>query len=115
MTLCSKSRLFTTECIKIKRLLASLTYYIKLDSDHNEMFCDFMLSVYGPKIYDDYFHLTKYHQNQLNEIKNMLGSISTKCKLSSCNFANRHYRVSDVSSNNINYNLYIEVLDSLHF
>ena len=104
---------YYNKCITIKRLLASLSYYSVLDKDNNDIFCDFMLSVYGPQIYDDYFHLTKYHQNQLKQIRNMLGS--TKCELSSCNFANRHYRVYTTSSNNINYNLYMEVMDSLHF
>ena len=107
------------KCITIKRLLTSLSYYTKLDPNNNkdniDKFCDFMSSVYNTKIYDDYFHLIKYHQNQLKQIKNILGSISTKCKSPSCNFANRHYRVSQTSSNDINYNLYIEVMDSLHF
>ena len=57
-----------------------------------------MLSVHGTQIYDDYFHLTNYHQNQLQEIKNMLES--TKCRLSSCNFANEHFKVSTIYEGN---------------
>ena len=48
-----------------------------------------MDEVYKYQIYDDYYHLVKYHQNEINKIM----TESTHCNLDSCNFANRHYRV----------------------
>ena len=67
---------------------------------------------HGLQMYADHFHLTKYHQNQLKQIKNMLGS--NKCELSSCNFANRHLAACATSSNDDDYNLHMEVTDDIH-
>ena len=41
------------KCMAIKRLLASLSYYAKLDPDDNDIFCDFMLSAYGTQVSTD--------------------------------------------------------------
>ena len=109
-------------CISIQRLLTCMRYYTKLDihknKDNIDIFYNFMEEVYKYQIYDDYYHLIRFHQNELNQIMTEL----TRCNLDSCNFSNRHFRVNTTMTSSVDnkqemtyLQSYIEVMDSLHF
>ena len=93
---------------------------------HQNSFLHFMDKVYQHRIYDDYFHLTKYHQNDLNAIQRFaLEEYQLDgCDLSVCDYTNRHFRTDSQDATNIDnidtekmkyLNIYIETMDSLHF
>ena len=119
-------------CISIKRLLVSLKYYNQLkienNSNNQEVFTNFMDEVYKHQVFDDYYHLIKFHQSQLEAILDLaLNQYGIpKCNVSECDFANRHFRTNKdkeaiINNNNSTTNnksrlqLYIETMDSLHF
>ena len=106
----------------IQRLLTALKYYTSLLATNNiAKFCDFIDNTYKSQILDDYYYLTKYYQDKLQEIKNLASKqyqLSTDCDLSKCGFSNRHFRTSttSISDSDSKYNnMYIETMDSLHF
>ena len=114
-------------CIIIQRLLDCLEGYNKSKdgNDTDESFNKFMDEDYKHKIYDDYYHLTKSHQHELESIKQFAieSKKFSKCDLSTCNFANRHFRVDTAENSHYQtnketmkyINIYVETLDSLHY
>ena len=118
-------------CARIERLLSSLKYYDQLNASNHEngkqLFCDFMDTIYESKIFDDFYHLTKCHQKDLIDIKDLAISQykMTKCELSNCNHSDRHFRVrtdhiyNNDKKNNIDddkyWKLHQETMDTLHF
>ena len=115
------------DCMAIKRLLVSLSYYNTLNTHNNNndqaLFCDFMDTIYQSQIYDDVYHLTKYHQNEIESILNLaiIAYKMEKCDLSHCTHSNRHFRVKQLQKDNNNnnnnkyFNLYEETMDTIHF
>ena len=83
-------------CINIKRLLFALKYYQTLDLANNQngrqIFYDFMINTYKYQVYDDLTHFMKYHQQQIQEIKQFAinNYHFTSCDLSQCQYADRH-------------------------
>ena len=111
-------------CIIIQRLVICLQYFANCNNTGmHQIFNDFMDKTYKHKVYDDYYHLTKYHQHELESI--MQSAIESrrfiKCDLSICNFANRHFRVKSDKSVAINHenqkycDIYTQTMDSLHY
>ena len=81
-----------------------------------------MNTIYKYQIYDDFYHLTKCHQNELKEMKNLIidtYQIAT-CDLYDCSFSDRHFRINkgDHASNGHGtkyLHIHKEIIDSLHF
>lgn len=82
-------------------------------------FHNFMQESYKFQVIDDFHHLQKYHDNELEaiyqtaKIKRQL----IDCNIDTCSYSNRHYRVksdNNKSSDN-NWNFYKNTMDSLHF
>ena len=124
------------ECVVIKRLLNSLTYYTHLlntskNNDHYAKFNHFMGTIYKNQALDDYYHLHKFHQDQIETIMGLaIKSYKlTDCKLSDCKCSDRHYRVNSTkvdsqsqlqckitdNDEKAKFEWYQEVMDSLHF
>ena len=111
------------QCDAIKRLLYSLFYYdlLKVDDNINyqKLSCNFMDNIYKQQIYDDFYHLTKYHQSEMQSVMDFAISKYniSKCNLTTCAHSNRHYRLVDAKSNDDcqYFDLYQETMDSLHF
>ena len=57
------------DCVVIQRLLTSLSYCHKLND--KLIFYDFLDSIYKHHVYEDMYHFTKYHQNQIQEIMDL--------------------------------------------
>ena len=55
-----------SKCIVIQRLLTSLLYYEHVNDQ--VLFSNFMDNIYKSVVYDDFYHLTKYHQNEFKFI-----------------------------------------------
>lgn len=117
-----------SECISIKRLLTALSYYNHLDINNTNdqlIFNNFMESIYKYQIYDDFYHLTNHHQNEIQSIKNTAVEVYeiSKCDLSVCSYSDRHFQVSSdindeskIQSTEMKYfYVYQEVMDSLYF
>ena len=118
-------------CIVIKRVLTALSYYNRLDTNNNAndrlIFNNFMDAIYKYQVYDDKFHFTKFHQNDIESIIELaISSHSCKpCDLCTCSYSDRHFRVCQQQSNDISYtdsaedmkylHVYTEIMDSLHF
>ena len=116
-------------CINVKRLLFTLKYYQTLQVPNNkngkEIFNNFVINNYKYKIYDDFNHFTKYHQPQLEDVKQYaINNYNLAfCDLNECKYADRHYKVDENRFNNINNDdehdmiseVYIETMDSFHF
>ena len=111
-------------CIPIQRLLISLEYFTNDDeTNRHELFNEFMDNIYKHRVYDDFYHLTKYHKHELEHITQFVTESNkfTECDLSFCNFANRHFGVDNAGSDdsnitNMQYNdIYFETMDSLHY
>ena len=114
-------------CISIKRLLSALTYYSALKvvktQSNQDIFIHFMKEIYTKQILDDYHHLNKSHDKDLENIMEYAKSTGNikECDLKSCHYANRRYRVNEQSLkvvNNTDDNelyFYIDIMDSLHF
>ena len=110
-------------CLPIQRLLTALKFYDHHTDKNKEIFCHFMQTVYETQVFDDYFHLIKYHQNDIESIKDEYQL--NKCELQSsnpCLYTNRHFQTDDILQKDIENdddskysNLYIETMDSLHF
>ena len=102
MTSCTESH---DNCLVIKRLLTALSYYCDLDTNqymnHKSTFNNFMDTIYKYQVYDDYFHLMKFHQNDIESIAELaVTSFSCKpCDLSTCSCSDRHVRVGPPSVN----------------
>jgi len=130
------------DCQIIKRLLKVLSYYTKLinnnmtaddkhgsNNDHHlTIFSDFIDTIYKNKkdntIYDDLYHLTKCHENEMEEIKNLaINNFNlSECHLSICKYSDRHYRINEkkqamnIDDDSTKYNdLNEEIMDSLHY
>ena len=117
-------------CIVIKRILTALSYYNHLDTDNvndRSIFMNFMDTIYKHQVYDDKFHLIKFHQDDIESvIKLATTSYSCKsCDLSICSYSDRHFRVKQQLVNNKAttntddemkyFHVYTEIMDSLHF
>lgn len=82
---------------------------------------------YKYQIYDDIFHLTKYHQRETTAIMELTIEVYklAKCDAQYCNSRQRHYRVndhnhsdqtSDTNEDELKYlSLYRDTMDTLHF
>ena len=110
-------------CISIKRLLSCLKYYKALNIPNNiqnkEIFLRFMGEIYKEQILDDFHHLVKHHQHQLEEIRRYAINVYkfNKCDINSCHFTLRHFRVNDNNNTkemDTNYTFYAGTMDSLH-
>ena len=113
------------KCVIIKRLLLGLKHFTSAKEIIRHF--KFMDQVYKKHVYDDYYHLTKCHEKELKSIKTLATKSYklTKCKLSTCQFSNRHYRVdredkdikprTNHNNKTIKYDIYLETMDSLHF
>lgn len=122
-------------CVAIQRLLIALRYYTNLcnatkkkNKKEEKLFCHFMDTIYKTQIYDDFHHLIKCHQSELESIIidfTVEKYEFIKCDGSICLYSNRHFGINDEQSlitindtdhNDSKYlNIYIETLDSLHF
>ena len=76
-------------CIVIKRLLTTLSYYTHLDINNTNdkyIFCNFIETIYKYGIYDDFHHFRKYHENDIELIMNLaIKSYKLlECDISSC-------------------------------
>ena len=60
-----------------------------------------MADVYKEQILDDYHHLIKYHQHQLEELSKYAINVYkfNECDVSSCNFTSRHFRTQNNNDN----------------
>ena len=116
------------DCIAISRLLVSLKYYSDLNPHENHenraIFENFTNEVYKNQIIDDYCHLQKYHNKEIQEILKQLQSNgqSIECDIKSCNFTSRHHRINDKEAINDTsdpsdpyYGVYCDIMDSLHY
>ena len=114
------------DCPFIQRLLNCLKYYTQLNLteniDNQTIFCDFVNEIYKYQIYEDYFHLTKFHSSHLNSVRELaIKSYQFEnCNLTTCNYSNRHFRVNTKTiSFNMKESKYIQIhmetMDSLHF
>ena len=127
---CSEHR----DCKFVRRLLTALSYYTHLITTNSTndklIFNNFMDSIYKHKVYDDFYHVTKKHQNEIISIMNLCIEAYKvpKCDLTCCLYSDRHFEVStqNISKSNINQSnhenagmkyffVYQEVMDSLHF
>ena len=128
MKSCSKE---PGNCIVIKRILTALSYYNHLDINNNEndrsIFNNFMDTIYKHQVYDDKFHFTRFHQNEIESVSKLAtSSFSCKpCDLSTCLYSDRHFRVNQTevndkastnSAEDMKYfQVHTEIMDSLHF
>ena len=117
------------ECVVIKRLLTSLSYYSHLinasmnESDHQMVFSEFMDTIYKHKVYDDFHHFSFMHENEIESIMDLAVKQYklTQCDLSNCSYSDRHYRMNQRINNGFNddstkyIDLNEEIMDSLHF
>ena len=113
-------------CGSIKRLLSSLKYYTLLQPHHHkenqDIFTKFMNDIYKERVLDDFYHLTKSHEGEIQQIMDSAINVAKfkKCSINKCEFANRHYRVNITQeSDNVNafdshWTLHSEIMDSLH-
>ena len=118
----------------LKRVLTACSYYNHLDTINNIndrlIFINFMDSIYKQQVYDDYFHLTRFHKNDIESIIQFaINSYSfSACDLSTCSYSDRHFRIDQTpkeneSTNDSNENdnemkyfdIHTEIMDSLHF
>ena len=81
-------------CIVIKRILTTLSYYSHLDMNNTNdrsIFNNFMDTIYKHQVYDDKFHFTKFHQDDIESvIKLATTDYSCKsCDLSTCSHSDR--------------------------
>ena len=114
-------------CIAIKRLLTSLSYYNLLDINNNTndqlIFNNFIETVYTYSVYDDFYHLTKYHGNEMELIMDsaIKSHKLSSCDLSVCLYSDRHYRINKEDEPKFHtddmkyFYIYREMMDSLHF
>ena len=116
-------------CIVIKRLLTTLSYYTHLDIDNNTnhqfIFNNFMDIVYKYKMYDDFYHFTKYHQNEIESIMDLAIKLYqlSECDITICIYSDRHFKINNSEQYNKDNNnddmkyfdIYKEMMDSLHF
>eukprot|EP01084_Bolivina_argentea_P007290 13696_1 len=110
-------------CKSIRRLSSSLRYYSSLDITNNKLdqniFIDFILGCYNETLLDDFIHLSKKHQHQLEDIN--IGLMQNykfdTCDIKHCQYTSRHYRSSSTENNNMDstVNFYRNVMDTLHF
>ena len=116
-------------CIVIKRILSALSYYSHLDVNNindRSIFIDFMDTIYKHQVYDDKFHFTKFHQDDIESVAKLaITAYSCRpCDLSICSHSDRHFRVEPLLNNNSTTNsnedmkhfyVHTEIMDSLHF
>ena len=116
-------------CVVIKRILIALSYYNHLDTNimnDRSIFNNFMDTIYKHQVYDDKFHFTKFHQDDIESVSKLaITSYSCKpCDLSTCSYSDRHFRVDQQVVDNKSttnpdemkyFNVYTEIMDSLHF
>ena len=92
-------------CISIKRLLCSLKYYSVLQVDTNtknqDIFMHFMKKIYGIQVLNDYNHLTRSHDHELDTIMKYATDTANidHCKLENCAYSDRRYRVKESNTN----------------
>eukprot|EP01083_Nonionella_stella_P257467 881273_1 len=112
-------------CIVVQRLVVMLSYYQKLNVqnsiDSQAIFMTFINDIYT-NILDDYSHLVKEHNNDLEAINKVLKEqkVFEACDVTKCRFTSRHQ-----SRNTMNamkkrsmdpvVQFYAELLDSIHF
>ena len=122
---CNSSSSYLT-CTNVKRLLFTLKYYETLkvaDNNHGrDIFHNFITNTYKYQVYDDFNHFVKFHQDQLQDVKQFaIDNYNLDlCDLSECKFADRHYEVNEniygnISDDDMTSQVYIETMDSLHF
>ena len=111
-------------CFPITRLLTSLLFYnhLEINNVNDQLsFCNFMDTIYKHYVYDDFYHFTKHHQNEIESIMDLAikSYKMTKCDSLTCDYSNRHfrvYRIDNEHKEDIKYwSLYKETMDSLHF
>ena len=83
------------------------------------------MDIYTVQVLDDYHHLTKVHDGDLEDIMEYAETSMNleSCDLSHCDYSDRRYRVNQNASNPLsltkiedrNLRFYIDVMDSLHF
>ena len=116
------------KCVNIKRLLTGLSYYANLDiiqnTKHQSLFTKFMNEIYTNQICDDFHHLTKHHQHQMELIQRIAVESYhlSSCDLSTCSYSDRHYRIkqeteyeSNITNNDHHLSIYKDIMDSLHY
>ena len=94
---CSNKPNIIDGCDGIKRLIAAITYYQKLNVVDNqndqEIFRNFIMNVYGNNFLNDYNHLVHDHRNDLEEIyKELQDTKAIKCDegIKNCQKSIRH-------------------------
>lgn len=118
------------KCMVLKRMLSLLKYYSSLDTvnntDDKSEFVEFMEEIYKDNLIDDFHHIQKHHDHELQEIiefaqgdENFITNFE-RCSISNCLYSHRHYSdMNDmkVSGNDFDWNLafYISTIDALHF
>ena len=109
------------KCGAIKRLLACLNYYARLDIETNEndkeIFASFVETIYPiNKLLNDSNHAMLSHNEQLQQIYDELIGGDNKCKMNKCQATQRHFAETKVQkSDDEKFDFYITLLDSLHF
>ena len=107
-------------CIAINRLLVALRYYQTVNASAN--FTAFMMEKYKQRVFDDFIHLSREHQHQIEDIHQYFiqQKGGKECQVKSCDFASRHHRVdkndaiNQTESESETTMLYQEIMDSLH-
>eukprot|EP01084_Bolivina_argentea_P279992 478746_1 len=85
------------KCTPLQRLVSGLKYYsllnISTNTIHQDIFANFIDEIYCELI-DDYNHLDDIHNDQLEQIHQMLiqSKTFTKCQINKCAFTARHHQ-----------------------
>eukprot|EP01084_Bolivina_argentea_P162684 283082_1 len=112
-------------CSYINRIGAGFKYYEAVFNDdlshenqfNNDTFIQFNMEIYPiAQFLDDFYHLLKFHENDINLISNeLINKYGLKqCDITNCHKIRRHYRANNSNNKSTKYLFHVNCYDRCH-